>query len=118
MSNWTRKKGIKSSNNAANIVVTRYTVSPETAKTIKRLAPIYGSQGRALQIATEMLIRMPDPPEPDIQELESKEGIRMSFRLHERTYEIIRELADDMYDGHPGPVIAACVKVLKMKRLR
>jgi len=117
MDEWKRKKGIKTSGNASNIVVTRYTVTPETAKRFKELAPIYGSQGRALQVATEMLIRMPQAPEADTKAA-ADSRVRMSFRLHERTYGIIRELADNLYEGDPGQVIAACIKILNMKRRR
>lgn len=62
MKDWRRKQGIRKSGDSADIVITKYTVAVETAKAIKRAASDYGSQGRALQVATEMLIRMEDLP--------------------------------------------------------
>jgi hypothetical protein len=35
-----------------------------------------------------------------------------------RTYRLIRELSDLKYDRRPGHVIAACVKVLNMKKIK
>lgn len=117
MRDWKKKKGICESGDSANIVVTRYTISVDTAKAIKKAAPIYGSQGRALQVATEMLIRMEDPPAPEAEpKRESK--VRVSVRLHRRTYCLVRELAASSYGHDKGQVIAACVKVLKMKKIK
>ena len=44
--------------------------------------------------------------------------MRLSMRLHKRTYELIRELSELKYGHKPGQVIAACMKVLKMKRIK
>lgn len=117
MKDWKRKKGIRKGGDAANVVVTRYTVTTDTAKAIRKAAPTYGSQGRALQVATEMLIRMEDPPPPEPQS-EDLPTVRLSMRLHKRTYELIRELSELKYGHKPGQVIAACIKVLKMKRIK
>jgi len=117
MTNWKRKKGIHKSGDSNDVVVTRYTVTVNTAKAIKKAAPTYGSQGRALQVATEMLIRMEDPPAPE-SDTEDEPVVRVSIRLLKRTYQLIRELSDVKYDRRPGHVIAACVKVLNMKRIK
>ena len=117
MKDWKRKKGIRKGGDSANVVITKYTVSADTARAIKKAAPTYGSQGRALQVATEMLIRMEDPPAPE-PEGQDTPVVRVSMRLRKRTYELIRELSELKYGRDPGQVIAACVKVLKMKRIK
>jgi hypothetical protein len=117
MSNFKRKKGIRKGGDSANVVITKYTVSADTAKAIKKAAPTYGSQGRALQVATEMLIRMENLPAPDSEAETKSDGVRVSVRLRKRTYRLIRQLS--MKYGHDtGQVIAACVKVLKMKKIK
>lgn len=73
--------------------------------------------GPGLAAATEILIRMEDPPPPEPQ-MEDSPTVRVSMRLHKRTYELIRELSKLKYGGKPGQVIAACMKVLKMKRIK
>ena|SRR5579864_6260075 len=117
MKDWKRKKGIRKGGDSADVVITKYTVTVDTAKAIKKAAPIYGSQGRALQVATEMLIRMENAPEPD-PHLEDLPEVRVSMRLRKRTHELIHELSELKYGRDPGQVIAACVKVLKMKRIK
>lgn len=111
------RSGLLCPDDAASVVLTRYTVTTDTAKAIRKAAPTYGSQGRALQAATEILIRMEDPPPPEPQ-VEDSPTVRVSMRLHKRTYELIRELSKLKYGGKPGQVIAACMKVLKMKRIK
>ncbi|MBZ5534211.1 MAG: hypothetical protein LAO20_22525 [Acidobacteriia bacterium] len=118
MSNWKRKKGLHKGGDSADIVITKYTVTVDTAKAIKKAAPTYGSQGRALQVATEMLIRMENPPEPDPAPEPLRDVVRVSMRLRKRTYQLIRKLSEMKYDHDTGKVIAACVKVLKMKKIK
>ncbi len=115
MTDWKRQKRIGRAGDSASVVVTKYTVPPETAKEIKKAGPVYGSQGRAVQVATEMLIRMQKVPEA---EPPPPAAVRISLRLHKRTYELIRGLSRLKYGGDPGQVISACVKVLKMKRIK
>jgi len=92
-------------------VAKRYTsIPPSAVKEIRKLARSYGSQGRALQVATEILIRMRRrplmPPESDA-ELTS-----MTYKLVPRTVELIDELAGSVYKDR-REVFAACVEALK-----
>jgi hypothetical protein len=120
MTDWTRQKRVSKRRDSSSVVVTKYTVDVDTAKEIRKAGPVYGSQGRAVQIGTEMLIRMEKPPipasEPESDDMSSL--VRVSMRLHKRTFEVVRELARLKYNDDPGQVIAACVKVLKMKRIK
>ena len=116
MRDWKRKKGIRKGGDSDEVVITKYTISVDTARAIKKAVPTYGSQGRALQVATEMLIRMEDPPEPE-PPAKDEPVVRVSVRLRKRTYELIRQLSGK-YGDDTGQVIAACVKVLKMKRIK
>lgn len=115
---WTRQKRIPSTRDSAHVVVTKYTIPVETAKEIKKAGPIYGSQGRALQIATEMLIRMEDTPAPEPPKGRPPSLVRVSMRLHKRTYDLIRKLSEIKYNDDPAQVIDACMKVLRMKRIK
>jgi hypothetical protein len=119
MTDWTEQKRIGPNRDSTKVVVTKYTVPSEIAKEIKKAGPIYGSQGRALQVATEMLIRMDRPPEVEpVSYLKAPGFVRISMRLHKRTFEIIRKMAAREYNDDPGQVISACVKVLNWRRLR
>jgi len=116
MTDWKRQRKIGKKRDSASVVVTKYTVDEQTAREIRKAGPVYGSQGRALQIATEMLIRMEEPPAA--QPLPAKPSVRVSMRVHKRTHVLIHDLARAKYNDDPGQVIAACVKVLKMKRIK
>lgn len=116
MKDWKQKKRIRATGDSEDVVITKYTVTADTAKAIKKSVPTYGSQGRALQVATEMLIRMEDPPAPEGAE-QKVPVVRVSVRLHRRTYELIRRLSE-RYGDNTGEVIEACMKVLKMKRIK
>lgn len=117
MRDWKQKKGIRKGGDSADVVITKYTISVDTAKAIRKAVSTYGSQGRALQVATEMLIRMEDLPAPEPR-AEDEEVERVSMRLRKRTYELIRELSELKYGHDTGQVITACMKVLKMKRIK
>ena len=117
MKDWKQKKGIRKGGDSDDVVITKYTITLDTARAIKKSVPTYGSQGRALQVATEMLIRMEDPPAPEPQ-AENEETVRVSVRLRKRTHKLIRQLSELKYGHDTGQVIAACVKVLKMKRIK
>ena len=81
---------------------------------IRKAASIYGSQGRALQVGSELLVRLPKPisvPQADPESIK-----RRTYKLSPRTIEIIQELAETEYDD-PGQVLAACVRILKVKKL-
>jgi hypothetical protein len=80
---------------------------------IRDAASIYGSQGRAVQVGSEMLMRLPKPldvPKPDPATIK-----RRTYKLAPRTIEIIAHLAKTEY-GDAGQVLAACIKVLKVKK--
>jgi hypothetical protein len=115
MSEWKEQRGIGKNRNSPHIVAKRYTVPAVVVDEIKKAAPNYGSQGRALQVATEMLIRMERPPEPDQL---TPELTRMTFRIHKRTAQLIDLLSKLKYNNDRGQVFTACVKVLKMKRIK
>jgi hypothetical protein len=101
-------------------------VEPTTPKTyllpfpvlleIRKLAKEYGSQGRAMQVGSEILLRMLEPPpagpppDPDMM-------VRMTYKLPPRTIKVIDELARTEYHN-PGEVIEASIKTLKMKKLK
>ena len=113
MSKWTQQRGIGARHTSAEMIARRYNVPAWAAEEIKKAGEIYGSQGRALLAATEILIRMVNPPPPEPTEPET----RMTLRLHTRTVDIIEKLSRTRYKSR-AQVFAACVKVLKMKRIR
>jgi hypothetical protein len=91
-----------------------YTLPFEVILEIRRVAREYGSQGRALQVASEILVRMKRPPSvgpPDPDTL-----MRMTYKLTPRTIRLIDELARTRYDD-AGQAISACLKTLSMKRI-
>jgi hypothetical protein len=93
-------------------VAKRYTSIPVSAvKEFRKASKIYGSQGRALQVATELLIRMRKRP---LLLPESNSVVtQMTYKLVPRTVELIDELADSVYENRQQ-VFAACVEALKM----
>jgi hypothetical protein len=91
-----------------------YTVPFSAILELRQAVSEYGSQGRALQVATEIAIRMRKLPEAP--ELNPQELVRMTYKLLPRTIQLIDELAREEY-GTPGRAIAGCLKTLKMKKL-
>jgi hypothetical protein len=93
-------------------VAKRYTSIPASAiKEIRKASRVYGSQGRALQVATEILIRMRKRP---LVPPESKTVLTsMTYKLIPRTVELIDELAKSVYQDRQQ-VFAACVEALKI----
>lgn len=93
-------------------VAKRYTSIPASAvKEFRKFSKTYGSQGRALQVATELLIRMRKRP---LLLPESNSVVtQMTYKLVPRTVELIDELADSVYENRQQ-VFAACVEALKM----
>lgn len=81
---------------------------------IRKAASIYGSQGRAVQVGSELLVRLPKAitvPHPDPASIK-----RRTYKLSPRTIKVIQQLSETEYDD-PGQVLAACMKILKVKRL-
>jgi hypothetical protein len=91
-----------------------YTLPFPVILELRRAARDYGSQGRALQVGSEIAIRvrkLPPVPKPDKDML-----MRMTYKLPPRTVQVIEELAQAEYDGDTGQAITACVKMLKIKK--
>ncbi|HEV2961572.1 MAG TPA: hypothetical protein VG649_07090 [Candidatus Angelobacter sp.] len=92
----------------------RYTLPASVVQEIKRAAAEYRTQGRLLQIATELLIRMDPLPAPDP---EPGENTRMTYRITQRTANIIDELAKSNYNGDRSQVFSACIKAIHTKKI-
>ena len=90
----------------------RYTSIPVAAvEEIERAAKIYGSQGRVLQVATEILIRMKKRP---LAVRDTSSGMTShTYKLVPRTVELIEELATSVYKGR-YQVFVACIEALKI----
>jgi len=91
-----------------------YTIPFSVLLEIRKMAPVYGSQGRAIQVASELLLRMINPPAslPD----DPSPLVRRTFKLPPRTIKVIDHLAHIQYDT-PGEVITASMKTLTMKKI-
>jgi hypothetical protein len=92
----------------------QYTVAPKVVNAIRDVTPVYGSQGRALQVGTEILIRMKSPVKLSraiAKAAETDEPTRLTYKLLPRTIQLIDELVP-VYGDH-GKVLAACVEVLR-----
>jgi hypothetical protein len=93
-------------------VAKRYTSIPEFAvQEIRKAAKVYGSQGRALQVATEILIRM--RKRPLVPREANSVVTKMTYKLVPRTVELIDELAGSVYKDR-CEVFAACIEALKI----
>jgi hypothetical protein len=91
-----------------------YTLPFAALLEIRRLAGEYGSQGRALQVGVELLIRMRKLPA--VGAVDSDTLVRMTYKLTPRTIRLIDGLASTHYDN-AGQVISACLKALSMKKI-
>lgn len=91
-----------------------YTLPFAALLEIRRVAREYGSQGRALQVAAELLVRMKKPP--TVAPADPDTLVRMTYKLTPRTIRLIDELARTHYDN-AGQAIAACLKTLSMKKI-
>lgn len=102
-------------------VAKRYKIPNYVALVLRRITPDYGSQGRAIQVATEMLSRMNHPvrlmkrraaragiENPD-------ESVGVTYKLLPRTVEIIDGLVGK-YETRGG-VFEAILEVLSRKKL-
>lgn len=87
----------------------RYLLPVTTVRAIRNVTPAYGSQGRALQVATEILIRSKRPIKLETELTGTM--TRMTYKLLPRTIELIDRLVE-VY-GDAGTVLAVCVQVLK-----
>ena len=91
-----------------------YTIPFSAVLELRKAVGEYGSQGRALQVATELAIRMRKLPAVD--EPDPQESVRMTYKLLPRTIQLIDELAREQY-GTPGKAIVGCLKALKLKKI-
>jgi hypothetical protein len=92
----------------------RYTLPESVVQAIKKAAAEYRTQGRVLQIATELLVRMDPVPAPDP---EPGENTRMTYRIPQRTANIIDELAKSNYNNDRSQVFSACIKAINTKKI-
>lgn len=81
---------------------------------IRKAASIYGSQGRAVQVGSELLVRLPKPI--PVRQRDPASFKRRSYKLSPRTIAVIQQLSDSDYDN-PGQVLAASMMILKVKKL-
>ena len=91
-----------------------YTLPYYVILELRQLAREYGSQGRALQVGSEILTRMRRPPTVDRPDPDTL--MRMTYKLPPRTIRVIDELAQTQYED-AGQAIAASLKTLKMKKI-
>jgi len=91
-----------------------YTLPFDVILEIRRVAREYGSQGRALQVCTELLVRMRRPPAVTAADPDTL--MRMTYKLTPRTIRLIEQLSTSQYQD-AGQAIAACLKTLKMKKI-
>ena len=98
---------------AAATVPKSYTLPFPVVLELRQAVKDYGSQGRALQVAAELISRMNKLPE--VEEPDPQVQVRMTYKLLPRTIQQIDELAQTKY-GTPGKAIVACMKALKIKK--
>ena len=108
------KKKKKSQKSGPSNVSKRYSLPLSVVEEIRKAAPDYRSHGRVLQVATELLVRMDPLPAPDP---EPGEKTRMTYRIPQRTANIIEELAKANYHNDRSQVFSACVKAIKTKKI-
>ena len=81
---------------------------------IREAAAEYRSRGRVVQVAAELLTRMDPPPSPE----PLGEMRRMTYRIPQRTVDLIEELAQTSYNNDRAQVFAAGIKAIKMKKIK
>lgn len=105
-----RKNHVGKRGDMPHTVAKTYKVSEAVIEAIERVAPMHGSKGRALQVATELLIRMPKPIDvPDA--LKERPLILKTYKVTPRTVELIDKMVEAY--GRQSDVLAACAEILK-----
>ena len=99
----------------APTVAKSYTIPFSVRLQIRKLASEYGSQGRAIQVATELLLRMHNPPAAELP-ADPNQMVRMTYKLPPRTIKVIDQLAHSLYDS-AAAVITAAMKTFKSKNI-
>ncbi|HEV2323438.1 MAG TPA: hypothetical protein VGS10_05765 [Terracidiphilus sp.] len=99
-------------------VAKRYKMPRYCVEVLRELAPEYGSQGRAIQVGAELLVRVkqhPIKPSPSLKagRENPEEQVGMTYTLVPRTIEIIDHLVE-RYDTR-GHVFEALVTMLARK---
>ena len=95
-------------------VAKSYTLPLSVFFAIRKAASEYGSQGRAVQVGSEILSRLQDPI--DVKEASPSSLIRMTYKLAPRTVKLIHQLKEKTYQDS-GQVLDACMQALKLKNL-
>jgi hypothetical protein len=101
--------------NKSGDISKRYTLPAAAVEAIREAAAEYRSRGRVVQVAAELLTRMDPPPVPDPALGEMR---RMTYRIPQRTVDLIEELARTSYNNDRAQVFAAGIKAIKMKKLK
>ncbi len=91
-------------------VAKRYKLPRWVVKSIRKQAALYGSQGRAIQVGTELLLRQKKRVKVNHQG--DSEMVGMTYKLTPRTVELIERLRDQY--GTRGNVLAACITILNI----
>lgn len=109
-----REVGFRYAGEGGVTTTEKYTVPARVLKEIRSTVPVYGSQGRALQVATEILIRQKKPIKlaytVKTGQGKTERTVRMTYKLLPRTVALIDKLTPT-YGDH-GKVLAACAQVL------
>ncbi len=95
-------------------VAKSYTLPVSAYLAIRKVAGLYGSQGRALQVGSEILSRLEDPL--PVKKTGKTSKRRITYKLVPRTVELIHQLTESAYESS-GETLAACVEALKLKNL-
>jgi hypothetical protein len=95
-------------------VAKSYTLPVSVFFAIRKVASIYGSQGRAVQVGSEILSRLEDPIQ--VKPAKPSTQIRMTYKLAPRTVKLIQDLTGTVYETS-GEVLAACIEALKLRDL-
>jgi len=91
-----------------------YTLPLSVVLEIRKAAATYGSQGRALQVGSELLTRM--TRRLSVPSAKPSSLMRLTYKLAPRTITLIEQLSETDYED-AGQVLAACVEALKLKKL-
>ena len=95
-------------------VAKSYTLPVSAFLAIRKVASVYGSQGRALQVGAEILSRLEEPLQ--VKKPGKSSQRRMTYKLVPRTVKLIHQLTETGYESS-GQALAACVEALKLKGL-
>ena len=97
-------------NKNTHTIAKRYKLPAATVTRLKKEAPQHGSIGRALQLATELLVRLNKPLKIEMPEGTGASIVGQTYKITPRTAELIDRLAEQY--GTRGAVLAACARIL------